>query len=114
MAAIAALSIAAILVIAALFAGVTLFRSKGFVLSDIAIFAAPFVTWLIVSSTGMRPKSLSNLVEPIVLVPVVLLAFLIRTYTFPDLSHRARSSAAAVLCCGVAVMLYAFVPLLEE
>jgi peptidoglycan/LPS O-acetylase OafA/YrhL len=114
MAAIAALSIAAILVIAALFAAVTLFRSKGFVLSDLAIFTAPFVTWFIASLTGMRPKSLSNLAEPIVLVSVVLLAFLVRTYTFPGLSHRARSAAAVAVCCGVAVMLYAFVPLLEE
>ena len=103
-----------LLLIGAVFAGMKLFESHGFVMSDLALFILPFVAWLTLTLTGMRPKSLANLVEPIVLVPAVLVAFLVRAFAFQAHPDRVRSSWAAGLCIVAAVILYAFVPVLEE
>lgn len=95
-------------------AGIKLLRSRGFVWWDAAIFTAPFVIYIFVALTGARPKSLSNLIEPIVLAAVVMVAFSIRAFAFRNRSHETRSMGALILCCATALVLYALVPLLPE
>jgi|1185.fasta_scaffold254800_1 hypothetical protein len=114
MIAIAFWSTASLLVAAAALAGGTLLRSRNLVWWDVMIFTVPLVLWLMLSVTGLRPKSLANLIEPIIVAAVVLLAFSLRTFSFRSYSHKARSIAAVLLSCGVTIMLYVLVPVLSE
>ena len=113
MIAIAFWSTASFLLAAAAVAGGALLRSRNFVWWDGALFT-PLVLWLILSSTGLRPKSLSNLIEPIIVAAVILVTFSLRAFAFRSYSHKARSIAAIVVSCGAAIMLYVLVPLLPE
>src|SRR5437870_33504 len=109
MIAIAFWSAAVLLVAVAAMAGDTLLRSRNFVWWDAVIFTSPLVLWLMLLLTGFRPKSLANLIEPIIVAGVVLLAFTLRTFAFRRHSHKARSIAAAGLSCAVTIMLYVLV-----
>lgn len=103
-----------ILLIGAAFAAMKLFESHGLVISDLALFTMPFILWVMLTIAGMRSKSLANLIEPVMLSPIVLLAFLIRSFAFERHSHTIRSNWAASLCVVAALLLYAFVPVLAE
>jgi len=107
-------TVVAVLVVGAIVAALRLSRSDGFVPWDIAIFVFPPMIWFVLAMTGVRPKSLSNLVEPIVLALVILAAFVGRAFGFRAYPHNARAMGAAGVCVLAAVMLYAFVPTLEE
>jgi len=107
-------TVVAVLVVGAIVSALRLSRLDGFVPWDIAIFIFPLMTWLVLAMTGVRPKSLSNLMEPIVLALVILAAFVVRAFGFGRYSHQVRAMGTAGACVLVAVMLYAFVPLLEE
>jgi hypothetical protein len=74
---------------------------------DLGLLFAPFALWIVLVGTNLRPKSLANLIELFALVPVVALAFVARIF---------RVRAQIVFGCGVlvALLLYAFVPLLPE
>ena len=107
-------TVVGILLIGAVFAAMKLFESHGLVISDLALFTLPFILWVMLTIAGVRSKSLANLIEPVMLVPIVLLAFLIRSFAFERQSHAFRSSWAASLCVVAALLLYSFVPVLDE
>jgi len=78
---------------------------------------APWIIWLLLMSffsTGK--KSLSNLVEPIILGAVVSVFFLVlcllQKYT--NLSQKVSSQVVLVLSCVVAFLLFFLVPGLPE
>ena len=104
----------AILTVAVLVAISRLVRSRSFVLSDAFTLLLPLPIWIALSITQLRPKSLSNLAEPILLLPIVLIVFLVRTYALQTRSNQARSLIALTLSIGASVMIYALTPMLEE
>ncbi len=104
----------AVLALGVLIAIVHLVRSRGFVLWDAFTLLLPLPIWAALSITQLRPKSLSNLSEPILLLPFIMLIFLVRAYAFQTKSNQARSLIALAVTVGASVMVYAFTPMLEE
>src|SRR5258708_37163109 len=104
----------AVLALGVLIASVHLVRSRGFVLWDAFTLLLPLPIWAALSITQLRPKSLSNLSEPILLLPFIMLIFLVRAYAFQTKSNQARSLIALAVTVGASVMVYAFTPMLEE
>jgi hypothetical protein len=102
------------LAIAGLCAFVQLWRTGDFALWDVFTILAPVPVWIALSMTDLRPKSLSNLSEPILLVPFILLVLVLRTYTLSRVPNSTRSVGALIICLSAAVLEYAFTPLLEE
>jgi hypothetical protein len=82
--------------------------------TDILVVIVPFVLWFLLLLLWHRPKSLSNLIEPFALVPVVGMCLAVRAFAFGKRSHTIRSSAALAVCIVATVALYAFVPVLPE
>lgn len=82
--------------------------------TDILVVIAPFIVWLLLLFFWQRPKSLSNLVEPFALVPIIATALAVRAFGFSKRSHTARSVVAFTVCVIAAVGLYALVPALPE
>jgi hypothetical protein len=82
--------------------------------TDIFVVIAPFVLWFLLLFLWHRPKSLSNLIEPFALVPVVGICMAVRAFGFSTRSHTVRSSVALLACLVATVALYAFVPALPE
>ena len=91
-----------------------LVRHRSVTLPDVALFIAPFVLWYALVISGLRPKSMSNLVEPLALLPILSCAFGIRTFVARQRSSHRRACAALVVGLVSAVLVYAIVPILPE
>ena len=107
--------IAALLIFLAIAAAsvVTLVRGSALLLDDIALLATPFLLWLALSLTGLRAKSLANLVEPVVVFVFVCLFLGIRTFGRQG-TPRQRSRRALGSGLVVALLVHLFVPVLPE
>jgi len=81
---------------------------------DVLLAIVPFAVWWSLLFFWHRPKSLSNLFEPFVLVPIIAAWFLVRVFAFRSSSHTRRSIAVLVLGSLSAAALYAFMPVLPE
>ena len=84
--------------------------------ADWLLLVLPWALWLALSSTGYRPKTLSNVLESIPLGVATGLCFLARAWVART-SRRPQSSLALfslVASSVVAVILWAFVPALPE
>ena len=93
---------------------VFLVRTHTLTMFDIALPILPVVLWFGLMLTGLRLKSLANLIEPFALVPILAVCLLFRAFSFRSSSNGKRSIAALVLGLAGAVAIYAFVPLLSE
>jgi hypothetical protein len=89
-------------------------KARGVTIYDIALFIAPFMLWLALLSMGLRPKSLSNLFEPFLLIPFLAVCFLLRAFAFRGRANARRSLVAFLIGLAGAIAIYAFVPLLPE
>ena len=93
---------------------VYLARHRSVTLPDMLLFIAPFVLWYALAITGLRPKSMANLVEPLALLPILSCAFGIRTFVARQSSYHRRARAALVVGLVSAVLVYAIMPVLPE
>ncbi len=89
-------------------------EENGLRVTDVGILVAPWATWFLLLVAWHHPKSLSNLIEPFALVPVVGICLAIRAFGFTRRSHAVRSWVALGTCILAALALYAFVPALPE
>jgi len=81
---------------------------------DIALFLVPFVAWWALAVTNLRPKSLSNFVEPIGLYTFICACLVVRTFVVQIGTNRKRSLAALCLASAAALVIYLCVPVLPE
>jgi hypothetical protein len=81
---------------------------------DVAMFVVPFVVWWALTVANLRPKSLSNLVEPIGVYAFICACFVARTFAVQMGTNRQRSLAALCLASAAALVIYVCVPLLPE
>jgi hypothetical protein len=102
------------LIIGGLCAFVQLWRLRKFELWDALTLLLPVPIWVALSVTQLRPKSLSNLSEAFLLIPLILIVLVVRTYSLSRVPNRVRSVGALVICISAAVLEYAFTPLLPE
>jgi hypothetical protein len=85
---------------------------------DVALLIAPLMLWYVLmeigSITGLHPKSLSNLIEPFVLIPILAVCLLVRTFAFRALSNERRSALAFRVGLAASFLIWALVPGLPE
>ena len=81
---------------------------------DIALFVVPFIAWWALTVANLRPKSLSNLIEPIGLYAFICACFVVRTYAVKTGTNRKRSLTALCLASAAALVIYVCVPPLPE
>jgi hypothetical protein len=81
---------------------------------DGALFVVPFMAWWALAVTNLRPKSLSNLVEPIGLYAFICACFVVRTFAVQTGTNRKRSLVALCLASAAALVVYVCVPGLPE
>ena len=91
-----------------------LVRTHAVTTYDVALLILPFALWFILTMTGVRPKSLSNLTEAFALLPILAICLLLRSFRSLKWSNTHRSMVSLVLGLSGAVAIYAFVPLLPE
>ena len=89
-------------------------EEDGLRVTDILVVIVPFVLWVLLLFLWHRPKSLSNLIEPFALVPVIGICLAVRAFAFGMHSHTIRSLIAFVFGILATVALYALVPVLPE
>jgi hypothetical protein len=89
-------------------------KSKSATNFDVALFFVPFVLWIALMSTGLRPKSLANLIEPFVIFPLLLGCLSLRTFALPNWSNQNRSQIGFLAGLFVALAVYFLMPALPE
>jgi hypothetical protein len=89
-------------------------KRRNVTLWDAGIFIAPFALWYALAVIGLRPKTLSNLVELLALVPVVSVVFVIRVFVGKQIPVHRRAKVAFIVACVFAILVYALVPTLPE
>lgn len=93
---------------------VRLVRERLTTVFDFLITPAPLILWLALVVFGWKEKSLSNLVEPVIIVVLIPVVFSLRTYVVAYGTNHQRSLGSFAICLAFAVLLYAAVPLLSE
>jgi len=81
---------------------------------DVALFFVPFFLWYGLALTGLRPKSLANLVEPFAFAPIIAISLLVRSFVFKKISNVERSRIAFFVVILIATAIYFLVPALPE
>ena len=81
---------------------------------DWLLLFVPFLLWWALALSGLRIKTLSNLVEPFLLVLLVAACFAVRVFLGGGWSHKRRALISFVLCVAGAVGFYVLVPALPE
>ena len=81
---------------------------------DVLSIPLPFALWWGLAIVGWKVKSLANLLEPISLIVLVPLVFVVRVLWVRAGSNASRSLTAFAVCLLLAGGLYAFVPVLPE
>jgi hypothetical protein len=90
-------------------------RVKQATIIDVATIFGPGILWFCLLCSGIRSKSLSNLViEPMILLPIIVAFLLIRTFATINMSNLNRSRSAFYSGVLVAIAVYVLVPLLPE
>ena len=101
-------------VLTALFCSVRLNRSGDAVRLDWAIVVVPPALWMALDFTGIHNKTLSNIIEPLLLLIVSSVGFVVRTLAATVSTAKARSMTALAVGMTMALLLYAVVPALPE
>jgi len=104
----------AVCVVAALAAFVILARKKAIVPWDMALFVVPFIFWWCLLSTNLRPKTLSNFIEPFALLPILAVIFVVRAFAGRNLTHEKRSKVVFIIGMIATLGIYVLVPGLPE
>jgi len=89
-------------------------RTKALTTSDVGIFIGPILLWLVLSIVGWRTKSLSNLVDPVVLFVLLSMCLGARTYLPRQGSNAQVARWALLLGLAFSVLVYALTPILPE
>ncbi len=107
--------IAALLISLAIAAAsvVQLVRGSAFLSYDIALLTTPFLLWVGLSLSGLRTKSLANLVEPMAVFVFVCLLLGVRVFGRQGTPQQ-RSRWALASGLVVALLAYVLVPVLPE
>lgn len=93
---------------------VRLFQRNQITWADCALFIAPFVLWLTLVVVGWRDKTLSNLVELLVLFFILCASIGIRTFALRWGENVQRSVRTFIFGMVCSLLLYALVPVLPE